>query len=175
MLPRLLPHHTASQSNHTQARLARQPTPLILSPQEVFAEVAPIEKIVFVEPKKLEGSDMPINPFSVGRKNAIIHFPGISEATNALATLHNFEIDGVQVRLCPCCAPAPRAPPIAVEALVRNVTSVLCASRFASIFHPVRRKKAHRAPQRPQTSRLMYVFFVTKFLFCTQPRRALDL
>ena len=112
---------------------------------------------------------MPINPFSVGRKNAIIHFPGISEATNALATLHNFEIDGVQVRLCPCCAPAPRAPPTAVEALVRNVTSVLCASRFASIFHPVRRKKAHRAPQRPQTSRLMYVFFVTKFLFCTQP------
>jgi hypothetical protein len=172
MVPRLLPHHTASQSNHTQARVARQPTPLILSPQEVFAEVAPIEKIVFVEPKKLEGSDMPINPFSVGRKNAIIHFPGISEATNALATLHNFEIDGVQVRLCPCCAPAPRAPPIAVEALVRNVTSVSCASRFASIFHPVRRKKAHRAPQ---TSRLMYVFFVTKFLFCTQPRRAFDL
>ena len=56
-----------------------------------------IEKIVFVEPKKLEGTDKPVNPFSVGRKNAIIHFPGISEATNALATLHNTEIDGVQV------------------------------------------------------------------------------
>ena len=77
--------------------------------------MASIEKIVFVEPKKLEGSDMPINPFSVGRKNAIIHFSGISEATNALATLHNFEIDGVQVRFAsPCCA-QPRARPAAVD------------------------------------------------------------
>ena len=42
---------------------------------------------------------MPINPFSVGRKNAVIHFPGIGDATNALAALHNFEIDGVQVML----------------------------------------------------------------------------
>ena len=40
---------------------------------------------------------MPINPFSVGRKNAIIHFASVSDAANALATRHNHEIDGVQV------------------------------------------------------------------------------
>ncbi len=70
--------------------------------------MACIEKIVFVEPKKLEGSDMPINPFSVGRKNAVIHFSGISEATAALAMLHNFEIDGVQVRRRGVVLVAPR-------------------------------------------------------------------
>jgi hypothetical protein len=66
--------------------------------QEIFVDAGPIEKIVFVEPKKIEGSDKPVNPFSVGRKNAVIHFSGVGEATNALATFHNFEIDGVQVR-----------------------------------------------------------------------------
>jgi hypothetical protein len=81
---------------------------LMFCSQEVFAVVASIEKIVFVEPKKLEGSDMPINPFSVGRKNAVIHFSGVSEATNALAMLHNFEIDGVQVRRRGVVRVAPR-------------------------------------------------------------------
>ena len=45
----------------------------------------------------MEGSGTPLNPFSVGRKNAVIHFQSVSDAANALATLHNFEIDGVQV------------------------------------------------------------------------------
>jgi hypothetical protein len=66
--------------------------------QEIFASAGPVDKIVFLEPKKMEGSDAPLNPFSVGRKNAVIHFQSVSDAANALATLHNFEIDGVQVR-----------------------------------------------------------------------------
>lgn len=70
---------------------------LIYFSQEIFSNVGPIDKIVFVEPKKMEGSDVPVNPFSVGRKNAVVHFQNVSDATNALATLHNFEIDGVQV------------------------------------------------------------------------------
>ncbi len=65
--------------------------------QEIFSSVGPIEKIVFVEPRKMEGSDVPVNPFSVGRKNAVLHFQNVGDATNALATLHNYEIDGVQV------------------------------------------------------------------------------
>ena len=59
--------------------------------------MGPIDKIVFLEPKKMEGSGTPLNPFSVGRKNAVVHFQSVSDAANALATLHNFEIDGVQV------------------------------------------------------------------------------
>jgi hypothetical protein len=72
--------------------------PISLCAQEIFLDIGTIEKILFVEPKKIEGSDRPVNPFSVGRKNAVIHFASVGEATNALATFHNYEIDGVQVR-----------------------------------------------------------------------------
>ncbi len=81
----------------TCAETRSHPHNLIRLSQEIFSSVGPIEKIVFVEPKKMEGSDVPVNPFSVGRKNAVIHFQNVCDATNALATLHNFEIDGVQV------------------------------------------------------------------------------
>jgi hypothetical protein len=108
--------------------------PVSLCAQEIFLDIGAIEKILFVEPKKIEGSDRPVNPFSVGRKNAVIHFASVGEATNALATFHNYEIDGVQVRrLFVVRLPARR--PRILSASSRSVTSfALFLELFIFIF-----------------------------------------